>query len=544
MDFFSRSLMGKVTVVIGAGIIVLAIAVAYSLLTSQRDLGRYSQLVNVQMAQQSEILRIQTHFKIQVQEWKDTLIRGADPAALEKYWGAFQDEERWVQERGQALLQGMQNPDAAHLLQQFVDAHKEMGRAYRKGFAQYKDSGFVTQVGDKAVKGIDREPTQFLSQAAKAIEEDVHRQADAVDVTAMRAQRMSIVLLSVAMLVTVIALLSGVRSLVLRPIAEVVKGLDQIAEGNFAVPVCVNRGDEIGQLCISAEKIRRELGNVLGQVVQAAQKLSVESTSLAGIADSTTKTVSEQRHETDMVATAINEMTATVAEVARSAANAADAAGRADTQAADGKKVVDSTVKVIESLARETERSADALNKLQADSENISSVVDVIRGIAEQINLLALNAAIEAARAGEHGRGFAVVADEVRTLASRTQQSTREIQGMIEVLQSGSRAAVSAMAENRNFAQNAVQQTRLAGSALQEITESVAQINDLNTQIASAAEEQGAVSEEINRNTVRISLIADGADEGARRVTSTSHTLQALAVNLERLIERFTISRV
>lgn len=544
MDFFSRSLMGKVVVVVSAGLIVLIIAVTYALLSAQREIGRYSRLVNEQVAQESEILHVQAHFKVQVQEWKDTIIRGSDPGALTKYWDAFQKEEGWVQEHGQALQQSLHNPKAADFLQQFLAAHKKMGEAYRRGFSEYTAAEFVTLVGDKAVKGIDREPTQLLSNAANAIEESVHQESAVLDSDAIQSLRVSIVLVCIALLVTIMALLSGVHRLVLRPIAEVVVGLAQIANGNFTAPVRINRADEVGQLGGSAEKIRYELGRVLGQVVSSAQKLAAESANLASIANTTNKTVSDQRQETDMVATAINEMTATVAEVARSAARAASAAGKADAQANEGQSIVNSTAQTIESLADETAHSAEAINQLQADSENISGVVDVIRGIAEQINLLALNAAIEAARAGEHGRGFAVVADEVRTLASRTQQSTQEIQAMIEVLQAGSRAAVQAMSENRTFAQSAVQQTRLAGSALQAITESVAQISDLNTQIASAAEEQGAVSEEINRNTVRISQIADGAEEGARRVTAASQNLQVLAANLQQLTAQFTISAI
>ena len=274
----------------------------------------------------------------------------------------------------------------------------------------------------------------------------------------------------------------------------------------------------VGQLAASAEQLRSSLHSAMQQVAQSATRLAQESAHLSKVSEGTTEGVSAQQQETDMVATAINEMTATVAEVARSAANAADAAAKADQEALDGKRLVAAAIDQIDTLATEIERTADTINTLAADSGNISGVLDVIRGIAEQTNLLALNAAIEAARAGEQGRGFAVVADEVRTLASRTQQSTQEIQGMIERLQSGTRGAVAAMKQNQGHAQETVSQAARAGTARDGITAAVTRINEMNTQIASAAEEQGAVAEEINRNVSNISHVAETSAHGAQQI--------------------------
>lgn len=208
-------------------------------------------------------------------------------------------------------------------------------------------------------------------------------------------------------------------------------------------------------------------------------------------------------------------------------------------QTQDGRNVMQHTQKTIEALAQEVENSAQVISRLSEDSTQIGSVLDVIRGIAEQTNLLALNAAIEAARAGEQGRGFAVVADEVRTLASRTQASTLEIQSMIERLQTDASNAVKAMQQGQVQAQQGLSQAAQAENALQTISQSVTRINDMNIQIATAAEEQSSVAEEINRNIVNISQSADATAEGAKQTASAGDELAKLAARLQNLVGQF-----
>lgn len=275
-----------------------------------------------------------------------------------------------------------------------------------------------------------------------------------------------------------------------------------------------------------------------------ADHLATATEQMQAQSDSARQGVSRQQLETDQIATAINEMTATVQEVARSAtdaASAASAASQADNEATNGRNVVAQTVDSIETLAANVEQAADVIQKLEVDTTEIGGVLDVIKGIADQTNLLALNAAIEAARAGEQGRGFAVVADEVRTLASRTQESTEEINNMIERLQSGAKNAVAVMEQGREQARTGVEQASQAGESLSAITQSVATINDMNTQIAGAAEEQSKVAEEINRNVVNISQVADETASNVAQVADSSAQLEALSVDLKREVAKFQV---
>jgi len=328
---------------------------------------------------------------------------------------------------------------------------------------------------------------------------------------------------------------------IVRPIRVAVDAMRDIAagEGDLTRRLQEHGRNEVAELGQAfnqfAEKVRRLVSEVAGstsQVAAAAEEMSA-------ITDEFNRDVAQQRHEIEQVATAMNEMTATVQDVARNAAQAAASAQAADREAQQGQQVVHETVSSIESVSVEVEHTASAIQRLEADSQSISAVLEVIRGVAEQTNLLALNAAIEAARAGEQGRGFAVVADEVRTLASRTQQSTLEIQQVIEQLQSGARNAAEVMHRGRAQVDSSVLQAQQAGSSLTSITIAVASISDMNTQIASAAEQQSAVSDEISQNVVNINQVADRVTESASQTAQASSQLAHLAVGLQTLVGQF-----
>ena len=305
--------------------------------------------------------------------------------------------------------------------------------------------------------------------------------------------------------------------------------------------VVIRAEDEVGAMGHAFNRMIGKFRESLEAVAGVTRQLGEVSDRVSSVAEKTHCAVIEQRSETDMVASAMNEMSATVQEVARHATQTASASSGADEESKAGVKVATEALDGIEVLIRDIENAAQVIKQVENDSVSIGMVLSVINGIAEQTNLLALNAAIEAARAGEQGRGFAVVADEVRTLASRTQKSTEEIQQTIQQLQNGVRNAVNAMEGARSRAHAGSECVARAAQSLNVIATEVGTINDMNTQIATAAEQQSAVAEEINRNITTISMIADTTSTDAQQTAQISDELVQLAAELNRLVSQFKL---
>ncbi len=333
------------------------------------------------------------------------------------------------------------------------------------------------------------------------------------------------------------------KVLVIRRLKALEDSLKDVAmgEGDLTKRVQVNSDDIIGRIGKHYNHFVAKLHEIIKQVVSATEQITTASEHMRMQTDESRADIMKQNSEIDQAATAINEMAATVNEVARNAATAADAAHNADTESNEGLEIVNNTIRSIGELTKEVDSASEVINELERDSGNISVILDVIRGIAEQTNLLALNAAIEAARAGEQGRGFAVVADEVRTLASRTQESTEEIHNMIEKLQLGTQNAVKVMEEGCSRAKHSEEMAQKAGTSLNSIAKAVATITQMNTQIASAAEEQGSVAEEINRNIMVVRDYSQKSSDSMEQTSHSSEMLSQLAVNLGSLVNKFKV---
>ncbi|MFO7808316.1 methyl-accepting chemotaxis protein [Guyparkeria sp.] len=337
----------------------------------------------------------------------------------------------------------------------------------------------------------------------------------------------------------------GIAAWIIHGVSAGLRSADRFAtnfaNGNLSEDVSSDSKDEIGEIINHMNAARASLHDTLQRIGDASRQLASAAEETSAVSEQTDRGVRRQLEEIEQVAAAMNQMTSTVEEVARNASDASQGAQNADDSAKQGQSVLSTAVHAVGSLSDEIRQSAETIHSLKAESQEIGKVLDVIGAIADQTNLLALNAAIEAARAGEHGRGFAVVAEEVRALASRTQGSTEEIHTMIGRLQSSSNDAVSAMGRAEEQVDRSTEAMSNTEGALGEITNRVNGINDLNFQIASAAEEQSAVAEEINRNIQTISQVSEESAEGAKQTRTASQELARLAEELQERIGRFRL---
>lgn len=331
------------------------------------------------------------------------------------------------------------------------------------------------------------------------------------------------------------------QRLVIKPLGNAVSCAERIAEGRLDQTIRSDSGDEMGRLIQALAKMQQSLRQFMQEMGRASDHVAQAATELSSVTSETQQRVEDQRSRTDQVATAMTEMSATVNEVASNAQAAAVATQSAEQEADRVQQNVSATVSAIQNLASEINQAAEVMRMLAEDSDRIGSVLDVIRNIAGQTNLLALNAAIEAARAGEQGRGFAVVADEVRTLASRTQSSTEEIQAMIQRLQSGTQNAVARVESGHVMARHSVEQVNSMSHSLTAITEAVSRINLMNTQVASAAEEQSVVADDVNRNILHITEVAEVTSQNAERTSSAAQQLGGLANDLRQMVRRYQV---
>ncbi len=347
------------------------------------------------------------------------------------------------------------------------------------------------------------------------------------------------VLVLVAALTILLAILLT-RSIV-GPLNLAVKVAEDVANSDLSKNVEVNGDDEVSRLQQALSTMQGNLRNTIQRISGSATQLASAAEELNAVTEEGSRGLQQQNNEIDMAATAVNEMTAAVEEVASNAVTTSEASQQSSAAALQGQQRVSATVSAISQMNQDVEATSEQVRKLAGQTRDIGKVLEVIRAIAEQTNLLALNAAIEAARAGEAGRGFAVVADEVRALAHRTQQSTQEIETMVSGIQQGSTQAVAAMENSSNKAQSTLETARGAGDALQEITRSISEISERNLVIASAAEEQAQVAREVDRNLVNIRDLSMQSSAGAHQTSAASQELSRLALDLSQMVNTFKV---
>ncbi len=340
-------------------------------------------------------------------------------------------------------------------------------------------------------------------------------------------------------LVTASYMFIGLYTSIMQTINSMVISVNEIADGDLTTRFEDDTKDELNLIQKCLNDMAEKFENLILQVVGTTNQVVSDSSKTSTVSSQTANNIDDQNKQIEQVATAIEEMSASANEVAQNTSAAADETRKANDETVSGQSVVNETIKTITTLSDEMNNTRSVILDLESNSENIRTVLDVIRSIADQTNLLALNAAIEAARAGEHGRGFAVVADEVRTLSKRTQESTEEIHQIIENLLSGSQNAVKIIESNVERTEKTVEHATDLGRAFETIVSAVDNMNNMNIQIASAAEEQTAVAEEINRNVVNISTLASETLSGSKETSEASLSMKNTADNLQVLVKEF-----
>ncbi len=391
---------------------------------------------------------------------------------------------------------------------------------------------------NKALNESKNQLNQFNESALRAFNKTVKASNDA----ASNALATGLILSGVS-IVIIVLISASIVVLITRNLNTMLESLKDIAsgEGDLTKRIEQNSDDEIGALIHWFNQFMDKLHSSINDVVKSIEPLTRLSLDLKDMTNKTAEITEEQSQATDDVTRSVDEMFSSVQNVAQNASSAAAAAKEADAEAKAGRAVVTQSVESINDLASEVERAATVIGKLEADTENVGTILDVIKGIAEQTNLLALNAAIEAARAGEQGRGFAVVADEVRTLASRTQDSTQEIQRVIEELQSAARSAAEVMSHSQEQATASVEQAAKTDSSLATITEKVGSITSMNMEIADATGEQEKVSNSIKSNVEGIRINADKAVKNVQEVEAASDSLAEISNNLKEITGQFRV---
>ena len=431
----------------------------------------------------------------------------------------------------QALQEAIAGQTASGTAMLLVDDHQRV-----RAFSKTIDN----DLADKLIKGTtdqwlsetrDFKPWGYRVLAASSqseINRKVQRQAIEI---------MSIGLITCVLMILILRVVSS--RIIIEPLKTAMALAAKIAEGKLNNPIRHTSEDEIDKLMLSLEHMQIALRVFVLDITNASAQVEAAATDLSNVADNTLTGVEDQRSRTDQVAAAMTQMNASVLQVAGNAGEAAAAAQAADIEVTHGRHVVREAVTAIQILADEVDQVGVVMSAVASETSRIGSVLDVIRSIADQTNLLALNAAIEAARAGEQGRGFAVVADEVRTLASRTQASTAEIQAMIQRLQQGSLEAENKVRSSHDKAQNSVSHAARVASSLEVIAKAVSRITDMNTQIACAAEEQSNVTDDVNRNVIKITDVADATHSHAQRTASATTELHQLSMQLSTIAQRY-----
>jgi len=502
----------KVTLAVMAGVTVVFLSALYGVLSIRSAMTSYIDVSSRSAHSEAAIAQMSERFRVQVQEWKNTLLRGADDQQRARYWTAFQAEERKVQEVGLSLQDGLSDKDVSDRVRSFLEAHQTMGQRYREAFGLFEASGNDHVAGDKAVQGMDREPVKLLGEAAEMV-----RQSGVEQITSASNRAQQVIVISLGLMISgaLAALVLGMwlARNISRPVQQASIALKAVADGDLSVTVPGAGKDELGDLLNALGQMKASLVSTVSQVRSATDSINVASMEIAsGNQDLSART--------EQAASNLEETAASMEELTSTVRNSADAARQANQLAASASEVAVRGGQVVGQVV-------STMDEINHSSKKIADIIGVIDGIAFQTNILALNAAVEAARAGEQGRGFAVVAGEVRNLAQRSAEAAKEIKGLIgtsvDKVEVGSRLVAD------------------AGQTMQEIVGSVQRVSDIIGEITAAAGEQ---SEGIGQVNTAVNQLDQMTQQNAALVEQSAAAAQSLKDQASRLAEVIRVFRL
>ncbi|BBQ01211.1 methyl-accepting chemotaxis protein (plasmid) [Burkholderia sp. SFA1] len=502
----------KIPLAFAAALVLMFAGALYGIFALNASIDAYRDEVANNVANERMVSATLVTFKLQVQEWKDTLLRGKDPARLQKYWSAFQTRESAVGKLADELKHRLPAGESRDLIERFASAHVAMGEGYRRGFEAFKAAGFEPSAGDDAVAGVDRQPAALLEQAAKNIAADSARVSEEADRGARRASIASVALM---LLVLALALIGGYlfSRTVSRPLARALGCAQAVATGDLSLEFEARGKDEIAELLAALKHMQTSLAQVVCKVRDNAEGVATASAQIAsGNLDLSSRT-EEQAASLQETAASMEEITAAVRQNADHAADASSLTQNAWQTATSGGVMME---KVVETM-----------HGISDSSSKVGEIISVIDAIAFQTNILALNAAVEAARAGEEGRGFAVVAAEVRSLAQRSASAAKEIKALIE--QSAGRVQTGSVL------------VRDTGAIIADIVGSVQRVAGVVNGISAASEEQRSGIEQVN---LAVTQMDEVTQQNAALVEQASAAAQALAGQAASLRDAVAVFRL
>lgn len=536
--FTNNRLSSKISPILLACIAAIGLVAALNTWLVSSQVSQYAELVEHDVKALALVNRINLSFKSEVQEWQNVLLHGQNPQQRDQYWSRFLSLHQKVQSDSQQFITS-QFDDTTPLMDQFRQQHQQRLTEYRANFAALVDANYDTQTGDELLG--DSGPGKLLTKISAKLDTHIALISTQLSKQAGDAILLGSIVMVVVLLLSALVMLMLMGRLVTKPLSVLGAQVKDVSHGKLEKQLLLTSEDEIGKMSQSIETLRLDLVDICQGLDSTQQDLDKVCYSLVDSAGAISQGVTEQNTGTTSVQRAVQELSEVGQTISNNAHQAEDSAEKANSSADISIKVMQQTIATISSSSEQIDETALVILELNDDARKIGSVLDVIKGIADQTNLLALNAAIEAARAGEQGRGFAVVADEVRSLAAKTQQSTEEIQQMIANVQKGASNAVAAINQGKEQTQQSVDKVLEADGHLKTVTSSIEAIAGLNAQIVHSVAQQTRVTEQIFRHLEQLSKIAklngvhgDSCDEDNQTLMDVKDRMAVIIAKLVR----------